>query len=209
MSVEVRNRSEVNDLLVHGVLTITRNKKMKKIVFGLLVAIMATVSQASTVSWTALSVFGPDGNKSAGAGYLFEQTSSLTVDSVKAILAGDDAGAAATYFANNSFSSVVPTTAGSFSGPKVEHASGDATFFAVLFDAATIADATSFYVTSAVTVTVPGSGNKAVGFGNLSTATSAAGAYTSAGWATGTPEPTSGMLLLLGGALLALRRKQK
>lgn len=31
------------------------------------------------------------------------------------------------------------------------------------------------------------------------------------GWteAAGTPEPTSGLLLLLGGAMLALRRKQK
>ena len=182
---------------------------MKKVVFGLLIALVATVSQASTVSWTALSVFGPDGNKSAGAGYLFEQTASLTIDSVKAILAGDNASTAATYFESNSFSSVVPTTAGSFSGPKTDHDAGSATFFAVLFDAATIEDATSFYITSAVTVTVPGSGNKAVGFGNLSAATSAQGAYTSAGWASDVPEPTSGLLLLLGGALLALRRKQK
>ena len=182
---------------------------MKKIMCLIIAAVATFVASAATVSWSATNVYGTDGaTKNSSIGYLFAVAGDVTTDAVKTILAGSDAAAVQSYFSANSQSSVTPTTAGTYSGPKTDYASGEASFFAVIFDGATIADSSNYYMTTVSTVTVPGSGNKVVAFGNQSSATfGKTDAYTAAGWAT--PEPTSGMLLLLGGALLALRRKRK
>ena len=59
------------------------------------------------------------------------------------------------------------------------------------------------FTSAAKTAVAPETGAAGVAFGNLQTATTTAGAWQSV------PEPTSGLLLLLGMAGLALRRKQK
>ena len=178
---------------------------MKKMLFIVASVLAMFMANAATVSWSAANVFGSDGTtKNSGVGYMISAGDAATLN---ALLAGDDAAAAASWLADNAVNSVTPATAGMYSSAKTDYASGSASFFAVIFDAATVAESSNYFVTSTVSATVPGSGNKVVAFGNLSAATSAAGANTAAGWAT--PEPTSGMLLLLGGALLALRRKQK
>ena len=180
---------------------------MKKIVVMFIAGLMAVAVNAETVSWTCSNVLGTDGTtKNAGIGYLVEAS---LLSEAQSVLAGTDASAAATWFADNSVNSFKPTTAGTYASPKTEYASGAASFVAVIFGDVTVADSSNYFVTSVVSGSVPGSGNKAFAFGNLSAATSAAGAYTSAGWASDVPEPTSGLLLLFGGALLALRRKRK
>ena len=180
---------------------------MKKIVLILVAALFAVVAEAGAVKWTTLNVFAPDGTKSSNIGYLFAETGDVSKSAVAAILAGSDSAAAASYFAANSINNVTPTTAGTFTSAATDYTAGTYSFFAVIFDGANVADSSNYFITSVVSKAVPASGTATVSFGNLSAATSAAGAYTSAGWAT--PEPTSGMLLLLGGALLALRRKRK
>ena len=175
--------------------------------FTVAVALCALFANGAQVKWSCANVFDPSGVKSTGVGYMFAAENGVTVDAVKAVLAGTDSGAAATYFAANAISTATPAPAGAYAGPATDYASGSHSFFVVIFDASSIADSSSFYITTEKSASVPGSGSATVAFGNLSAATSAAGAYTAAGWAT--PEPTSGMLLLLGGALLALRRKQK
>ena len=180
---------------------------MKKIVFGLAL-LLSMVVCAGQVKWAATNVFGTDGTtKNGGVGYLFVDTQ---VSELNALLAGSDASAAQTWVVANAISSVTPGTAGTYSSAAVDYTAGTYNFVAVIFDAATVADASNYYVTTAKQGSVPGSGSATVSFGNQSTRSSAAGAYTSAGWAASdVPEPTSGLLLLLGGALLALRRKQK
>lgn len=85
---------------------------------------------------------------------------------------------------------------------------------ATTFDVdATVGQSYSFYfvietdgkkfTSAAKTAVAPETGAAGVAFGNLQTATTTAGAWQSV------PEPTSGLLLLLGMAGLALRRKQK
>lgn len=177
---------------------------MKKIIVMLAAVLVAVFAEAAQVKWSCANVFNPDGAKSTSIGYMFAASD---MSAVSAALALEDSAVAASTLMGLAVSSAKPTTAGAYAGPAVDYAAGSASFFAVIFDGDTIADSSSYYMTATKTVTVPSSGAAGVAFGNLSAATSAAGAYTAAGWAT--PEPTSGMLLLLGGALLALRRKQK
>ena len=81
--------------------------------------------------------------------------------------------------------------------------------YAVIFDTAEITDASHFYVTSATTATTTYADGASTKKTYTLTSTSSA---TAANWyavgATVTPEPTSAMLMLLGFAGLALRRRR-
>ena len=104
-----------------------------------------------------------------------------------------------------------PTTAGTYSKPSAQAVSNAAlgltdetayTGYIVIFDGATIADSTSFYVTNTKDFTAMGGSTTAsVQFGTQKTASQ--GTWMAM---TSVPEPTSGLLLLLGMAGLALKR---
>ncbi len=67
---------------------------------------------------------------------------------------------------------------------------------------------THYYVSEVLTTTVPGTGNMKMAFADQNTTVNQWVAV--GGGTTGdVPEPTSGLLLIVGGALLALRRRQK
>ena len=72
--------------------------------------------------------------------------------------------------------------------------------YMVVFNAGSAADATQFQITDVMHVQVPSAGNLPMGFGTLNSVT----------WNNiqAAPEPTSGLLLLLGVAGLALKRKR-
>ncbi len=72
---------------------------------------------------------------------------------------------------------------------------GNYSFYSVVINEST----GKYLITSQVDITYGGTGDLSVDFGNQ---------LESATWQP-VPEPTSGLLLLVGGALLALRRKQK
>ena len=70
------------------------------------------------------------------------------------------------------------------------------------------------YQSSAITIdTIAAIGSTEAAFGTQKSATQAASAWKTVGGGSSgggdVPEPTSGLLLLVGGAMLALRRKQK
>ena len=66
----------------------------------------------------------------------------------------------------------------------------------------------NYYASDSVTATISGVGDTTVQY-KLSAGTKAADAWKDAtGTGGGVPEPTSGLLLLVGGALLALRRRR-
>ena len=82
--------------------------------------------------------------------------------------------------------------------------------YMVIYDAATIADAKNYIVSDEKTVKIAASGaNQSMAFGNMA-GTTTANMFLGASWQAtqSIPEPTSGLLLLLGMAGLALRRKQ-
>ena len=190
---------------------------MKKLVLmGVAIAI-ATIAQAATVSWTITNVYSPsDSTTKVAVGgataYLFVTANSTdvttgipvtTLAAVQAILDSGDltglSGLAAVSKANNA--------AGGFTGATglTGFSSGSLEAFAVVVDGTDLASAENYFIVSGgATKTVTftsATGAKALGWGDQTSYTQGAGKWSAV------PEPTSGLLLLLGMAGLALKRK--
>ena len=162
---------------------------MKKIMLALAVVVLAVAANAASFKWTASNLYGADGAKFAGEVTLM----AYAVD-----------GTAADAFVATTFT---PTSAGAVSKEFTSDAFVTGTSYNFFFTATQTVDGKDYVFTSAEkqNIVAQATSSSAVGFGNQATATQAAGA-----WATAdVPEPTSGLLLLLGVAGLALRRKQK
>ena len=204
---------------------------MKKIMFILAATAMAASVQAASVSWTCTNVKDGSGNPISGVAY-FVNAATLSQSDFKALSGAtamidalkfdvDDGAGGTKKQAMYSFN---PSAAGKYTDADgVANATlglKDATAssaYLVVFDTATITDASHYYLTDVKTFdTYAGTMTQNVKWGSQSTASQAAGAWadvkTSGGGGTSggdAPEPTSGLLLLVGGAMLALRRKQK
>lgn len=170
---------------------------MKKIMIALAAVAIAVVSQAASIKWTTGAIWdvNADGTwntavagKSAAGTFAFQ---CLVYDSTGANLLETidqgtwsmcKAGGTSTltdYAANTAYKVVLQGTYTTAAGTQ------------------------TFTATSPVTYTMPGNGNGAPNFQTLGVINSSATQWSAV------PEPTSAMLLLLGMAGLALRRKQK
>ena len=182
---------------------------MKKLMIALAAVAMAAGVQAATVSWTATNVYaGNNTDKVSGVAY-FLTTSMATTDSWANLKSASEfqTALAGKY-------SWTPGTAGTYS-MGTANAVANATLgledetnytgYLLIFDTATITDESKYYISSTKDFkTMGGTSNTAVAFGTQKNASQAAG-----GWATvAVPEPTSGLMLLLGMAGLALRRRR-
>ena len=179
---------------------------MKKLMFALAAVAMGFAAQAGSVSWTMTNVYlGNTTDLAEGCiGYL------LVGDDLSAPVSAitDVASAKSFVAANNTYGgSVIGDSTGKFSVEGYgSYAGADVSVYAIVFNAATIDDATKYYVSkSAKDLSVPGSGDGAVALG-----TQKANSQSAANWhAMGeVPEPTSGLLMLVGLGALALRRRR-
>ena len=187
---------------------------MKKLLVTLACASIGVMANAAAFSWTAPNgrLFDGMGNATAnrysGTGYLFNEA---TVSQAAITAAFTSEGGVATKLntalSENTFSSGRATTASSFSGP-------DASFNAYFVVIGVDADGNdAIYISDTVAANYAAVGEGEVTFGNQNDYSSigfkdAYAGYSSAGWYTAVPEPTSGLLLLLGVAGLALKRKR-
>ncbi len=180
---------------------------MKKLMVMLAAVAMAATVQAAAVSWTCTNVKDSTGAKISGVAY-FIDAAVLSQSDFKAL-----SGADAFNTALSGMYSWTPGTAGKYSSASdVENATlglSDATtgysVYLAVFDTATITDSSKYYLTSEQSLdTLSGTYTQTVAFGNQSTPSQAAGAWTSVS----VPEPTSGLLMLVGLAGLALRRRR-
>lgn len=190
---------------------------MKKLMIACVAVAMAAVAQAASINWAITNVYSPsDSTAKVDAGsmsaWLFVTANSTdvtvkttTLAAVQAVLdSGDLTGLAdlAASHANNS------AAAGAFTGATglpTTFSSGSLTAFAVVVDSTDLASAQNYFLagngaekTASFT---SATGTKQLNWGSQASITQAAG-----GW-TAVPEPTSGLLLLLGMAGLALKRK--
>ena len=187
---------------------------MKKVMIALAVVALAAGVQASSVYWTCTNVYGKDGSTLIGTGSVayFLTTDMLAYSDAQA-LAGKGASAITT--ALGSAYSFKNTEAGKFTVALADaidvSALGiadntDYTAYLMVFDSAAISDSSNFYLTSTKSLsTYDGTNSAQVKWGTQATASKASGAWNSA---SAVPEPTSGLLMLLGVAGLALRRRR-
>ena len=186
---------------------------MKKLMIAFAVAAMGIAANAASYSWAAQSgrLFDGQGsasaNRYAGTGYLFN-VATVTQSDMLAAFVGDSVDSMLTSaLSSSTFSGGRASPSESFTGPD---ASFDA-YFVVFGKDAEGNDA--IYFSDVVAANYQAVGDGDVTFGQQNSYSSvgfmdASAGYSSAGWYTAVPEPTSGLLMLLGMAGLALKRKR-
>ena len=192
-----------------------KKQKMKKLMIMVALVAAAVSANAASYAWKASTgrLFDGKGsetaNRYAGTGYLFAAGTVSQSDIVAALVAGTLSTTLGTTLQESSFSNGRATDfSAAFEATNLENA-----YFVVLGKDKDGND--GVYISDYAVITSSDVGNSEVTFGSqnaYSTAFKDAGAgYSTAGWysqASAVPEPTSGLLMLLGMAGLALRRRR-
>ncbi len=185
---------------------------MKKLMFMLAAVAMAACTQAASVYWTCTYVqAGNESDTVSGIAY-FLTTDMLAYSDAQA-LAGKGADAIATALGSAYSYTGSDGTFSVAKGSAIANSTlglSDATAYdayLMIFDTATVTDSSNFYLTSVKSFeTYAGADDKvAIKWGDQFDNTKTAGAWSSA---SAVPEPTSGLLMLVGLAGLALRRRR-
>ena len=183
---------------------------MKKIVLMVAAVAMVACSQAASVSWTCTNVKNSEGTAISGIAFFVNDAVLSQADVAKLTSATEWQTALKGMY------SYTPETAGKYTSTAVENASlglADAEAskaYLVIFDTASITDESHFFMTEVKEFeTLSGTFTQSVKWGSQSGASTADGAWgkVKTGGGEPVPEPTSALLLLLGMAGLALRRK--
>lgn len=182
---------------------------MKKLIVFVIAAVAVVVAQAAAFDWSVTQVrdgWDTGANKVDGMAYLFLVGANGVTE---AGIAADISGAASSSALATTLTGKAIDTATMSAGAAANiSGSVDASAPASLFFVVISGD--NVYQSVATTVsTIETLGSTTVAFGSQKNATNNSAAWKSVGGGGDVPEPTSGLLLLVGGALLALRRKQK
>ena len=176
---------------------------MKKLMIALAAVAMAAGAQAAAVTWSVNNIqASPDAAVNDGwIVQIFDAATTYDYEAARAgtitALSSSTAYQSGTIFkATASFGDYGPNTL--------------VNIYAVIYDAASIDGAQNYIVSTQFSKSMPASGSPlSAAFGNMA-GTTTGNLFKGQEWqSTGSvPEPTSAMLLLLGVAGLALRRKQ-
>ena len=179
---------------------------MKKLSFMFVAVALAVTANAASVKWTCTNV-KKDGTAINGIAY-FVNAATLSQDKLATLNSAKEI----TEALGNSYN-WTPTTAGNYGNTVANSVLGlaDATTgysaYLLIFDTAQITDDSKYYTTKVKEFdTVSGDYQASLGWAGQASRISQVG-WTNA-TAEAVPEPTSGLLMLLGMAGLALRRKR-
>ena len=181
---------------------------MKKLMFMLAAVAMAVCARAASVSWSTVAMYNAEGAKIADKAtvyvYLMDADTYNGLTDVWAAY-GDKVKAGGTDASASKTSGKYTHKASNIYAPNGT-ATANTTYYAAIIATYGTDDDMKYYAEKAA-VTTGDDGDAAfnVGVGHLDTAASAATAWTAAA---SVPEPTSGLLMLMGLAGLALRRRR-
>ena len=172
---------------------------MKKMMVAAAIAMLGIAVQAATVNWSINAIQSSPDN-AVGAGWIVQVfDSSVTFDYAK-VASGD-----ITAWINGSTVAAGATF----------RAAGTATMdngttknvYAVIYDATSIDSAKNYIVSDVLSLTANAAGSNVLASFGAMTGTTSSNKFQNSSW-TAVPEPTSGLLMLLGMAGLALRRRR-
>ncbi len=191
---------------------------MTKVVVYLIVVLLTSVVNAATFTWSATNIPTLDGGISSAGSYVYlldanvkgdgfdygyaTIKSALESGSTSEVLAASSNGALKEQATSYHFGPPMVTTSkaeGSF-----EMGVGVYNYYLVVFDK----EMNSYIISDLAEIDYGGTGGPNKSF-DFSSATWTSLSLSPGGGDEGVPEPTSGLLMIVGGALLALRRKQK
>ena len=174
---------------------------MKRLMIFVAVAILGVVANAATVKWQVTNIQGsPDA--SVASGWVVEiYSATVAYDYAKAAAGEISSVFSGSAVENNSTFRATGTVADGQANGTTE------SYYMVIYDASTIADAKNYIISGIKDLQTNAAGSDAtLSFGSMKGTTSA-NMFLNSSWQA-VPEPTSGLLMLVGLAGLALRRKR-
>ena len=176
---------------------------MKKIILAVALATLGIAANAAVANWTMDNIYSP-GTTSYGENFLvyYFDTSSISDAVATSKLAGGDVSFVSLGYAADDATDDEGYAEGRT--PSIYNAGDAVNGYLVIFNSSDVSTATLAYVTGVESTVINNLGsNVSLDFGNITSAQNASN------WTTvAAPEPTSGLLLLLGMAGLALKRKR-
>ena len=185
---------------------------MQKILFALAEIALAGATQAASFTWktyTGQYVYqaGSSTKLSGATAYLFDASVVSQTALLTGLFAEGEDKKSITDF--TALSTATTSSSGTIANTAFEGGTAGVamdTYFAII-------SGDNVFISTIATATPPDTGAASLTFKSLNTASKAAatefsGTVTGAGWYTAVPEPTSGLLMLVGLAGLALRRRR-
>lgn len=176
---------------------------MKKIILVIAAVVIATCTQAASVKWNVNAVQNPAGTGAGSVGWVAAIFIDDAAGTLRSSVNGETDFSTLLASASQTVATVASGTAVRANGTTGSFSAGETAYvFALVLDSSDVATAENFYLTSLQNKTVAGTG------ADITISWVGTNAAQGSWSPINVPEPTSGLLLLIGMSGLALKRKR-